>query len=354
MKRHNSGNKLRLGALARILIVSLVFLTMTTATRAGDKSSKDAAARAQAVALFQKALEVEDIRAPGSPPFELQGTIVVHGGGQKDATGTYLLKWASPEKWREEVRFTDFWQIRVGGTDQYWQARSEQFGFDLEAAWDKCLNFLPLLRYWAKPASIAHVDETKIQTRKIEGTEATCVTLMVKQRKSAFEYCFDAENSSLLSYGKTPPYYSQFLAYAGKLYPGKFRTNTIWGQTLEFSASSLRPLGPSDPAQFQPLLNAEVWRACDTRDSLARVIHEPLPTYPPIARGSGIHGTVWVYGVIGADGRLHRLRVIGSPNSLLASSALDSFKQWVYEPEICNGRPVPVETMLTATFTLGP
>lgn len=354
MNRDNSGKKLRHGSLARILITALIFLSMATATRAGDKSNKDAAARAQALALFQRALAVSDIRAPGSPPFELQGTIDVPAAGGKIAQGTYLLKWATPDKWREEIRFVDFWQIRVGGKDQYWQARSEPFPLDLEAAWDKGLDFLPLLRYRAKPASMAHVDEIKFQTRKIEGTGATCVTLIVKQPKSAFEYCFDAENSSLLSYGKTPPYYSQFLAYAGKLYPGKFRTNTIWGQTLEFSASLLRPMEPSDPAQFQPLLNAEVWPACDSPDSLARVIHQPLPQYPIIARGSGIHGTVWFYGVIGADGRLHGLRGIGSPNSLLASSALDSFKQWLYEPATCNGRPVPVETMLTAIFSLGP
>lgn len=74
------------------VFTALAALTILIAPCAGGQSAKDAAARAQATALFAKALAVSDIRAPGSAPFELRGAINVESHGKGGVTGGYLLK----------------------------------------------------------------------------------------------------------------------------------------------------------------------------------------------------------------------------------------------------------------------
>lgn len=54
--------------------------------------------RAEARALIQRALDISDFRGPGSPPFELRGTITIPLKDGKSATGTYRLDWVSPDR----------------------------------------------------------------------------------------------------------------------------------------------------------------------------------------------------------------------------------------------------------------
>lgn len=335
------------------LSVAAVVLLLVGQAQAGDKvNKKDAAARAQALALFQKALAVSDIRAPGSPPFELRGTIDVRGGDKKDESGTYDLKWASPEQWREEIRFADYWQTRVGGKDQYWQARGGQFQFAPIVQIGSALDFLKVLRFWAKPASIADLGRVTTRSRKMEGRKISCVMLVTKGFESGLEYCFDAEMGTWLGNGNKTLTYSQFAAFAGKQFPRTIHIPEFSKETIEFNASSISPLVNSDAMQFIPSENAQVWPSCDSPDSLARVIRQTHPFYPEDAIRGGMQGTVWFYAVIGADGRVHNLQKVGTPNLLLANAAAAAMAQWEYKPEMCGGHPVPAETLLEANFSL--
>jgi len=83
----------------------------------------------------------------------------------------------------------------------------------------------------------------------------------------------------------------------------------------------------------------------------AKLIRQPKPVYPPLARQARIQGTVRFNAIIGRDGTIQNLQLVtGHP--LLVPSAQDAVKQWVYQPTLLNGEPVEVITIIDVNFTL--
>jgi TonB family protein len=67
--------------------------------------------------------------------------------------------------------------------------------------------------------------------------------------------------------------------------------------------------------------------AQDTR----KVVSKPAPAYPDIARRISLTGTVKLQIVIGKDGRVKDVNVIGG-HPILINAAVDAVKNWKYEP----------------------
>ena len=83
----------------------------------------------------------------------------------------------------------------------------------------------------------------------------------------------------------------------------------------------------------------------------ARIVRQPKPTYPPLAKQARIQGTVRFEAVIAKDGTIQQLRLV-SGHPLLIPSAQEAVKQWVYQPTQLNGEPVEVATTIDVNFTL--
>jgi periplasmic protein TonB len=84
---------------------------------------------------------------------------------------------------------------------------------------------------------------------------------------------------------------------------------------------------------------------------LAKLVRQPKPLYPPLAKQARIQGVVHLNAIISKDGTIQNLSVI-SGHPLLIQSALDAVKQWVYAPTLLNGEPVEVVTQIDVNFTL--
>lgn len=82
-----------------------------------------------------------------------------------------------------------------------------------------------------------------------------------------------------------------------------------------------------------------------------RLIFNPRPIYPPIARATGTAGTVVLEAVISKTGSIENLRVVSGPR-MLQQAALDAVRQWRYRPYMLDGQPVEVETTVNVLFTL--
>lgn len=81
------------------------------------------------------------------------------------------------------------------------------------------------------------------------------------------------------------------------------------------------------------------------------LIHRVEPVYPPIAKSTGVQGTVLIKALISPDGRIEQAQVVsGSP--LLSPAALEAIRQWRYRPYILNGGAIEVETEITVNFVL--
>jgi protein TonB len=84
----------------------------------------------------------------------------------------------------------------------------------------------------------------------------------------------------------------------------------------------------------------------------AKLIKKVLPVYPEIARSLRQFGTVRLVAVIGKDGHIHDVQVLGGP-AYLVTAAVAAVEQWVYKPTLLNGEAVEVIAPITVTFTLG-
>jgi len=83
----------------------------------------------------------------------------------------------------------------------------------------------------------------------------------------------------------------------------------------------------------------------------AKLVRQPKPTYPPLAKQARIQGTVRFNAVIGKDGAIANLQLM-SGHPLLVPSATEAVRQWVYQPTLLNGEPVEVVTVIDVNFTL--
>ena len=116
------------------------------------------------------------------------------------------------------------------------------------------------------------------------------------------------------------------------------------------SVPTAAPPPPPPPKKEEP-------KAAPTRIKIggavqqAKLIRQPRPVYPPLAKQARISGVVKLSAIISKDGTIQKLEVI-SGHPLLVPAALEAVKQWVYQPTLLNTEPVEVVTQIDVNFTL--
>jgi TonB family protein len=105
---------------------------------------------------------------------------------------------------------------------------------------------------------------------------------------------------------------------------------------------------PSPPAATPPPIPSRIRAGSAVA---ARLIYKVDPVYPPLALQARIQGVVHFTAIIGTDGRVLNLQLIGG-HPLLVQAAEDAVKQWLYEPTRLNGTAVEVVTQIDVEFTL--
>jgi protein TonB len=113
------------------------------------------------------------------------------------------------------------------------------------------------------------------------------------------------------------------------------------------TSSADQPAPPDAPEQSDPMIRIRVGGNVQA----ARLIAQPRTPYPPLARQMRVQGTVRLEALINMDGTVEDVRVL-SGHPLLVQAALDSVRQWRYEPTLLNGEPVGVITTIELNFTL--
>jgi protein TonB len=83
----------------------------------------------------------------------------------------------------------------------------------------------------------------------------------------------------------------------------------------------------------------------------AKLVRRTMPVYPPLAKQARIQGVVRFTAIIGTDGTIRNLQLLGG-HPLLVPSAQEAVKQWQYQPTLLNGEPVEVITQIDVNFTL--
>ena len=108
--------------------------------------------------------------------------------------------------------------------------------------------------------------------------------------------------------------------------------------------SSLSSAGPRQPASQPALPVGGIVRP-------AKLITAVPPVYPSIAKSQHIAGNVLIDALIDASGHVNTMKVISGP-TLLHQAAMDSLRQWKYQPETLDGKPVAMHLTVTVQFRL--
>jgi protein TonB len=83
----------------------------------------------------------------------------------------------------------------------------------------------------------------------------------------------------------------------------------------------------------------------------ARMLTSVPPVYPTLAKSQHVYGDVKIDALIDANGRVTSMKVVSGP-TLLHQAAMDSLRQWRYQPATLDGKAVPMHLTVTLQFRL--
>jgi general secretion pathway protein A len=145
------------------------------------------------------------------------------------------------------------------------------------------------------------------------------------------------------------------IAFAGiSIYIWKFRGPAVSTPAITRTPESplpatKPPAEAATPEHTTPPL--QIWVGSNLQQS--NLIRKVPPVYPEAAAAANAQGTVRLSALIGTDGRVRTLKVVGGTPELI-QPAMDAVKQWVYRPLLVNGDPVEVMTEIDVAFPDSP
>ncbi len=124
------------------------------------------------------------------------------------------------------------------------------------------------------------------------------------------------------------------------------RKKVVWGVAL----TALLFLGMSAPYASAQAGQAEPVKASGDVQP-PKLLKSVSPVYPEEARKKRLEGTVILEVKTDVKGKVTDVKVLRSIPAL-DQAAIDAVKQWVYEPKIIGGKPVPIVFTVTVRFVL--
>jgi hypothetical protein len=268
---------------------------------------KQSQEKAEAQALFDRARALSDLRSEGGSPFRLKALFHVKVGDDVLA-GDYVLTWQSKNRWRDELTFPRFVQVRVSTEEATWVSRNTNH------------QPLPVLLFLLGlhpdlPSEIPKDWQVSISERQSSGVtllneqptgqnatlaEEKCVDVQLLPVDR--NYCFDSSSGLLTRYAEwgTAWEYSYYSLWNGKRYPEILHITQRDREIAEARITSLVAASNVSPETFLPPGGAEERPRCEhpSRPTLANPLGQPI-----LPRFRSNHLTpVWIE--VGADGRV--------------------------------------------------
>jgi TonB family protein len=124
------------------------------------------------------------------------------------------------------------------------------------------------------------------------------------------------------------------------------RSNPATAVVTSAPAFAKRPIPPCASSTTGPAIGGHV--------RPPRKVKDVRPLYSADLARQGIEGTVLLQARINIEGNVDEVTVVSTPNSELASAAIDAVKQWEFDATLLNCVAVPVNMKVTVNFTLKP
>ena len=83
----------------------------------------------------------------------------------------------------------------------------------------------------------------------------------------------------------------------------------------------------------------------------AKLVNNPMPVYPVLAKRGRVEGTVRLTATISKDGSVEKVETV-SGHPILEQAAVEAVRKWKYRPTVLNGETVEVVTTIDVVFKL--
>jgi TonB family protein len=321
----------------RLVLVALTIMCLPHKVHSADSAAiRGAAMLQQAHAIVEAALDQSLTQA---------GHLTVLTG-PKPLEGSYTYA-GSGSLWRDEVVVASYKEVRVRtGNEEKIQRPLDYEPLAIYAAFEavrpiKLLQLLPDERV------------TRVKSEKVAKVPANCIEIEAKHI-DRIVCVYDDRTLAALRSGTGLNYeYSDYSRFEKAQLPGRIRGMENGTPVFELQMSAAQALTAGADIRENVVHSTLTLGWCK---GMVRPVadNKVQPHYPESARQSRTQGTVDLYGIIAADGRLTNLATVRSGGPALDKSSLDAISQWTYRPALCGTAPVSSETVISVHYSLSP
>jgi TonB family protein len=328
-------------------IVSFALTTILFAQAASADSKQETAQ-----GLLRRAAEVSGPAAAMKGPYRIEYKVTFYGPNTEPVQGTYLRTWISRRQWRTEVSTIGYSGTEVEDGESRWVARKPHF-FEPHAVSQLLDDLQPVTDAQINP----NEKVSKIREDTHGGARLRCIETQsqnVTPSMSEKALCFDESTGALVRI-KDNGHRTEFFDFDkkdGALIARKIQQFRGHELVAEAELTSLSPQDKNAAGVLEHPANSRHFTTCDGRVTSGRLVERATPVYPAAARAAHQTGSVEIHAVIDIDGTLKDMEIVKGGSKLLEDSALDAARKWRYEPYMCGGVPVEVETTMSINFSL--
>ena len=317
--------------------------------------------------MLEAAAPLYDFDSPDLKPWHLKGTYQLYDqNGKAGDQGTYEYWWVAPKVFRSSWTRSDAARTDWHTADGRNVSRTSG---DRVSYIEQQLQ-LVLFSPFPDPTRVDPPDlDLKKDRLEVGKIVFPCVDVATHRRKdgtwpvlsgsSARFFCF-APSAPVLRIAREAEVlnfeFDHLKKVQNRILSGGITIAYGNQKLLTFAVDTITPISRDDAAVTAPA-DAEPSASLDLSSpstAQGRLIKKAPPVYPSEAKMAHITGTVVLDAMIGTDGKVRDLRVVGSPSRILTQASLDSVSQWQYKPYLLDGRPVEVNTMIHVIFSMSP
>lgn len=298
--------------------------------------------------LLDHAAQASDIRAVGSPGFQLKANFKVINEGST-TEGTYAETWLSRGQWRQETTIGDLHRTVVANGRKVWTLTAvsqsmtgiDELGFPMDRVG-------PASEFWKAD---------KFEDRDIRSLPARCLETKADSQGSRSALCFAKDNGILLIkafptevQGKiveSTCEYRDYQEFGGKVFPRQILCFEAQKPVFEENIIELATAPAPDPAMLLPPTGATESPHCQGVIKPPKPIDTPDPELP---RRETPRNPVDIELLVQEDGKPGDLKVVRSVDEAFDQAALKAVRKWQFKPATCDGVPLTTHVTVSVNF----
>lgn len=302
---------------------------------------------------FERAAQRSTLNQATTKPFHLKALLApsLERDAGSNRTGEVEIWWASPTRWKQEVRSPEFHQIAIVDGNVQWQKNEGQYYPEwLRETAVALITPVPNLH-----EVLAQLESADV--KRLAGTTDFSWTMMSTdgsvQKGMGCGLALN-DRTGLLVYGGCLGWGAEFKDYSD--FHGRMVANTVSVGSPEVTAkiTTLEDLGNVPPDFFDaqasggdhPLLETVIVPEASLRKSLLQM---EVPAWPPLQDGP-LEGVLTTGVVVDRAGRVREVGIIVSDNPGVNEAAEKAISAMQFAPYLQNGIPVQVVSRITMPF----